>query len=120
MMRMTSDYNIAIMAVIKMIVDNNAGCVSRKLKEIGYEKSKNFVPASELEAALFQLHSANRVKFFEVMKKCEWNFGNNNWTNQDSNRTQILNAVSRYSGRLVDKNNFWDITMDYLQKQPIN
>lgn len=116
----TSDYNLAILAVTKMIVENNAGCVSRKLKEIGYDKSKGYVPASDLESALLQLHAANRHKFFEVMKKCEWNFGNNNWTNDDKYRTQILNAVSKHTGRLVDKTNFWDITMNYLQTQKIN
>lgn len=111
----TSDYNVAIMSVIKMIVDNNAGCVSRKLKEIGYEKSKNFIPNSELESVLFQLHSANPNRFFEVMKKCEWNFGNTNWTNQDIYRNKVLDAISRHTGKLVDKNNFWNITMDYLK-----
>ena len=115
-----SDYNKAIFSFIKMIVDNNAGCVSRKLKEIGYDKSKNFIPTPELESALFQLHAANRDKFFEVMKKCEWNLGNNNWTNNDIYRNQILKIVSEYTGKPVDKNNFWDISMDYLQNQSIN
>lgn len=116
---MTSDYNIAIVSVIKMIVDNNAGCVARKLREAGYE-TKDFIPASELESALFQLHTANSQLFFKVMTNCEWNHGNNNWTNNQKYRDQILSAVSKYTGMQVDKSNWWQVTMDYLKQQSVN
>lgn len=116
---MNQDYNIAVLSVIKMIVDNNAGCVARKLKEAGYE-TKNFIPSSELESALFQLHTANRQLFFEVMEKCEWNNGNNNWTNNPQCKAQILSAVSNYAGTQADKSNWWNITLDYLKKQSVN
>ena len=66
---MVSDYNIAILSMIKIIVDNNSGCVARRLKENGYKNSQNIIPAGELESALFQLHTGNRNLFFEVMKK---------------------------------------------------
>lgn len=116
---MTEDYNIAIVSVIKMIVDNNAGCVARKLKTVGYEP-KNFIPASELESALLQLHTVNRKLFFEVMAQCEWNYGNNNWTNNPLYRDQIYKAVSKYSGKQVDKLNWWKVTLDYLKQQSVN
>lgn len=116
---MTSDYNIAILSVIKIIVENNAGCVARKLKEVGYE-TKVYIPTSELEAALFQLHSANRNLFFKVMKNCEWNNGNNNWTNNPQYKEQILSAVSKYTGTQADKLNWWNATMDYLNQQSVN
>lgn len=116
---MTSDYNIAILSVIKMIVDNNAGCVSRKLKAAGYE-TKSYIPASELEAALFQLHAANKKMFFNIMLDCEWNNGNNNWTNDKKYKDQILKAVTEYTGKEVDKSNWWKTTMDYLMQQSVN
>lgn len=116
---MNADYNIAIVSVVKMIVDNNAGCVSRKLKEIGYE-TKKYIPATELEYALLQLHTANRDKFFEIMNKCEWNNGNSNWTNDSKYKSQIMSAVELYTGKTVDKTNWWKTTMNYLMSQQTN
>lgn len=113
---MNKDYNIAILSIIKMIVANNGGCISRKLKQYGYE-SKNFIPAPELESALFQLQAINPKLFFQVMKNCDWNFGNNNWTNEPKYRDQIITAVQTHTGVQVDKNNWWNTTISYLQKQ---
>ena len=113
---MNRDYNIAVLSVIKMIVENNAGCVARKLKQSGYE-TKSFIPNPELESALFQLHTANPKVFFQVMKECEWNNGNNNWTNESVYRKQILSAVEKHTGLQVDKSNWWGTTIAYLQKQ---
>lgn len=113
---MNQDYNIAILAVIKMIVENNAGCVARKLKDAGYE-TKNFIPSAELESVLFQLHMANPTVFFWVMRHCDWNYGNNNWTNEPKYRDQIIANVKIHTGAEVDKSNWWSTTINYLQKQ---
>lgn len=99
-----------------MIIENNAGCVARKLKQAGYE-TKEYIPSSELESVLFQLHMADTKLFYDVMRKCEWNYGNNNWTNNVKVREQIISAVSSYTGGNVDKDSWWNTTMDYLEKQ---
>lgn len=116
---MTADYNMAIISIIKMIVENNAGCVARKLKEVGYE-TKSYIPASELESALLQLHTVNKKTFFNVMANCEWNHGNNNWTNNPEYKNQIFSAVSKYTGKKVDKSNWWKVTLQHLKQQSVN
>lgn len=55
---MNSDYSKAISLLIPLIVKNNAGKVAIVLKQAGYA-AKNYIPAAELEAALFKLHSAS-------------------------------------------------------------
>lgn len=116
---MNQDYNIAIVSVIKMIVENNAGCVARKLKEVGYE-TKSFIPAPELEVALFQLHNADAATFYKVMNNCEWNYGNTNWTNDNKYKEQIMSAVQTHTGKKVDKHNWWDTMINYLKQQSEN
>lgn len=115
---MTNDYNIAVLSVIKMIVQNNAGCVARKLREAGYE-TRDFIPASEIESALFQLHTIEPKLFYQVMRNCEWNMGNTNWTNDSKVREQIISVVQTHTGQNADKANWWNITIDYLQKQSV-
>lgn len=112
-----NDYNIAILAVIKMIVDNNAGCVARKLRETGYKSTQDVIPAGEMESALFQLHTGQRDLFFDVMKKCQWNNGIKNWTNDNNIYEKIISSVQKRTGITVDKNNWWSVTMNYLQNK---
>lgn len=113
---MTQDNRIAVLSVIELIVENNAGCVARKLKDVGYN-TKNFIPAPELKVALVQLHDANRDLFYKVMRTCEWHQGNNNWTNNPLYRDKVLAAVETYTGQKVDKTNWWITTINYLQNQ---
>ncbi len=61
-----NDYNLDIALIIPLIVKNNAGKTAIALREAGYEK-KNFIEASELEAKLFQLHTANPVLLYKVI-----------------------------------------------------
>lgn len=116
---MTRDYNIAIASTISMIVQNNAGCVARKLREVGYE-TKDYIPSPELESALFKVHMADPKLFFEVMRKCEWNYGIKNWTNEEKVRERLISAVQSYTGVKVDKDNWWNTTMNYLEEQSVN
>lgn len=113
---MNLDYNTAIVATVTMIVENNAGCVARKLRAEGYP-TRDRIPDSTLESTLFKLYLTVPDLFFKIMKACDWNQGNNNWTNNTQHRQQILSAVEKYTQKQVDKTNFWNITMDYLQSQ---
>lgn len=112
----TNDYNKAVASVIKLIVANNAGKVAQGLRSAGYE-TKDFVPASELETALFQLHSANPNKFYEVLSGIQWNYGNNNWTNEPKYRDEIMKLVGEQSGSAVAKGSWWEILLTLLQPQ---
>lgn len=113
---MASDYDMAILAVTKIIVANNAGCIAKKIKEAGYE-TKDRIPASELESALLQLHIANKGLYFDVMKNCTWNNGNSNWTNDEQVKEKLISAVETHTGKKVDKANWWITTVEYLEKQ---
>ena len=117
---MVSDYNMAVLSMIKIIVDNNAGCVARKLKEAGYKSTQDVIPAGEMESALFQLHTGQRALFFDVMKKCQWHSGIRNWTNDQKYQNRIISAVEKFTGNQVDKDNWWNTAIDYLQNQKIN
>lgn len=111
---MSNDYNMAILSVIKMIVDNNPGCVARELQKNGYE-TKNFIPSPELESVLFKLYIIDKKLFFKVMKNCEWNYGINNWTNDVKYRDQIISAIEKFTHNKVDKTNFWNTAINYLE-----
>ena len=87
------EYNKSVASIIKLIVANNPGGVAKALRQAGYE-TKDYIPASELESALYQLHSANSNQFYEVLKTVSWNYGNNNWTNEPQYRDQISMLVA--------------------------
>lgn len=113
------DYNIAVASIIKIIVANNAGCVARTLRQAGYP-TMDKIPHSELEATLFTVHSVNKYLFYEIMKRCEWNMGNNNWTNDVTYRDQLMSAVQQHTGMAVDKNNWWNSAINFLESQSKN
>lgn len=105
--------------MIAIITTNNAGCVARLLKQTEYP-AMDKIPVSELESALFKIHSADAPLFYDIMKKCEWNKGNNNWTNDERIKNQLIEAVQKHTGMLVDKLNWWSKTLEYLEQQNIN
>lgn len=86
------EYNKAITLLIHLIVLNNAGAVARALQQAGYPV-KNYIPAAELEAALLQLHMANRTKFFEVMNNVSWNYGD-----LATNTVEIQDELKKLAG----------------------
>lgn len=110
------EYNTGIVAVIKMIVDNNSGCVARKLRAVGYVSKFDKIPTPVLESELLKLYMAEETLFFDIMRKCEWNYGNNNWTNNPIIRDQILSAVEEHTKVKVDKTNWWEIAINHLQQ----
>ena len=110
------EYNAGIVAVIKMIVENNSGCVARKLRAVGYISKYDKIPTLELEAQLLKVYMGQEELFFDIMRQCEWNYGNNNWTNNPIIRDQILSAVEEHTKTKVDKTNWWPIAINHLQK----
>ena len=108
---MTSDQNRAIALIIPLIVKNNAGKVAIALRDAGY--SKDFIPASDLEARLFQLYIANPTMFFEVMKTIPWNYGEAE-TNKPEIRDELINLVTSNTGYQVSKDNWWKILIALL------
>lgn len=114
---MDKQYNKAITLLIRLIVLNNAGGVSRILKQEGYE-TKNFIPPGELEAALLQLYMADSDKFFSLMKKIAWNYGD-----VETNKPEIRNELMKLSGSdpdsQEDKLVWWMKTLDMLSQPAI-
>lgn len=108
---MTPDQNRAIALIIPLIVKNNAGKVAIALRDAGY--SKDFIPASDLEARLFQLYIANPTMFFEVMKSIPWNYGEAE-TNKPEIRDELINLVTSNTGYQVSKDNWWKILIALL------
>lgn len=101
---MTTDQNKAIALIIPLIVKNNAGKVSRVLKDAGY--SKDFIPGPELEARLFQLYTANPDMFFDLMKTIPWNYGEIE-TNKPEIREELRKLVAESTGHPVSKETWW-------------
>lgn len=101
---MTSDQNKAIALIIPLIVKNNAGKVALALRDAGY--SKNYIPAPDLEARLFQLYTANPDMFFQVIKTIPWNYGEVE-TNRPEIREELIRLVSQNAGYEVSKENWW-------------
>lgn len=115
----TEQYNKSIALLISMIVANNAGGVKRALKEAGYNSTYDFVPPAELESVLFKIHGADRIKFFEILKKVDWNFGNNNWTNKPEYRDQIIKLVGQANGNTqLAKKDWWQSAIAFIQGTP--
>lgn len=108
---MASETNKAIALIIPLIVKNNAGKVALALREAGY--SKDFIPAPDLEAKLFQLYNANPDLFFSTMKTIPWNQGENE-TNKPEVKDQLLAAVSQVTGKEISKDTWWPELLDYL------
>lgn len=107
------EYNTTVASVIKLAVLNNAGSVSRALKKSGYP-SKDFIPNSELESALFTLYVASPDKFFEVLRNVQWNYGNNNGTNDPKNLDPIIQQLSNETGSTVSKSDWWGTIVTVL------
>lgn len=115
------EYNKSVASIIKLIVANNPGGVAKALRQAGYE-TKDYIPVSELESALFQLHSANSNQFYEVLKTVSWNYGNNNWTNEPQYRDQISMLVAdtaTTNGMDTQRGvaDWFKTALDYLQEQ---
>lgn len=110
---MTADQNKAIALIIPLIVKNNAGKVAIALRNSGY--SKKFIPASELEARMFQFYTANPDKFFEVMKTIPWNYGEIE-TNKPEIRDELIKLVSDNTGYEVSKDTWWPELIALLSK----
>lgn len=108
---MTSDQNKAIALLIPLIVKNNAGKVALALRDAGY--SKDFIPAPDLEARLFQLYTANPDLFFSIMKTIPWNPGEIE-TNKPELKEQLLAVVSEVTGKEISKDTWWPELLDYL------
>lgn len=108
---MASEINKAISLIIPLIVKNNAGKVALALRDAGY--SKDFIPAPDLEAKLFQLYIANPDLFFSTMKSIPWNPGENE-TNKPEIKERLIAIVSEVSGREVAKDTWWPELLDYL------
>lgn len=112
----TADYNKAVASAIKLIVANNGGKVAYALRSAGYE-TKDYVESPELEMALFQLHSVDPKKFYQLLSTVPWNSGNHNWTNEPKYRDEIMKLVGDASGSQVARGNWWDIFLTLLQPQ---
>lgn len=117
------EYNKSVGSIIKLIVANNPGGVAKGLRQAGYE-TKDYIPASELESALYQLHSANSPQFYEVLKTVSWNQGNNNWTNEPQYREQITELIAdttATNGNAMATTrgvaDWFKTALDYLQEQ---
>lgn len=115
-MTRTQDQNMAIAAMIKLIAANNAGCVARKLREAGYPTGDK-IPVSEIESNLFTIYTTNPNLFFDLMKKCDWNTGNMNWTNDPITKQQVINAIKQHTGNEVDEKTWWPTAINFLQIQ---
>jgi len=70
-----NDYNKAIALIIPLIVKNNAGAVAISLRNEGYETKASIIPAPELEAKMFQVFMADPDRFFTMMDKISWDYG---------------------------------------------
>lgn len=108
---MNADQNKAIALIIPLIVKNNAGKVALALRDAGY--SKDFIPAPDLEARLFQLYTANPDLFFSTMKSVPWNYGEVE-TNKPEIRDQLIQVVSQITGTEVSKETWWPELLDIL------
>lgn len=112
------DYNKALATVIKMIVANNAGGVARALMNMGYP-TRNKIPSSELESAMFTLYSASPEKFYEVLKSIPWLYNNNNWTNNAEYRSEIMELLGGTTRSEVSRGNWWDVVLELI-KPPVD
>lgn len=101
---MTQDQNKAIALIIPLIVKNNAGKVAIALRNAGY--SKDFIPAPDLEARMFQLYTANPDMFFEVMKDIPWNYGETE-TNKPEIKDELIKLVSSNPDYEFSKETWW-------------
>lgn len=113
---MTRDYVIAVASLIKIGVTNSPGCFARLLRQAGYPVQDR-IPESELTSALTSLHATDVDLFYDVMRRCQWNYGILNWTNDSKTIDKIISAVGKHTKQKVDKTNWWITTLDYLQKQ---
>lgn len=113
---MTQEYNKAIALIIPLIVKNNAGRVAIVLREYGYE-SRNFIPQSELESALFKLHASDTGKFYEVVNKIDWNYGDVT-TNKPEIRDRLMELVSTNTDATA-KIDWWKSLLSLLQAQSV-
>lgn len=112
-----TDFGVAIASVIKLAVGNHPGCLARELQKKEYP-NRNFIPEGELEAALSQLYITNKNMFWEILRACPWNYGNNNWTNEPKVREKLSASVTRAGGdATAKKGEFWQNLLSILQPQ---
>lgn len=108
---MATETNKAIALIIPLIVKNNAGKVALALRDAGY--SKDFIPAPDLEARLFQLYNANPDLFFSTLKSIPWNYGETE-TNRPEIKDQLIQVVSQITGTEVSKDTWWPELLDIV------
>lgn len=109
------NYNSAVTLLIHLIVMNNPGGVARALKNLGYD-SRNYVPASELEKALLQLHYADKEEFFQLMRNVSWNYGD-----MATNKPEIKQQLIELTGSDVSPNakvEWWQLILQLVQGAP--
>lgn len=112
------DYNKSVALLIHLIVMNNAGMAARVLAQAGYPV-KNYIPEPELEAALLQLHIADKKRFFEVIKNISWNPGHIA-TNDENIINNMINLTQANAGTDANTSTWWPMLIQYISTIPIS
>lgn len=108
-------YNQAISLIIPLIVKNNAGKAAIVLRKAGYTAS-DYIPASELEAKLFQIHTADPELFYAIIKEIPWNYGDSA-TNTPEIKDRLIILTQEQILTDVSKENWWQNLILLLEHQ---
>lgn len=93
--------------------NNNAGWVARELRLLGYD-NYNYISDCEIELALHELYLLDINLFSDLLKKYQWNNGNNNWTNDKKIMSKIINIINPHNIDNYTNSNMWDMFVIYF------